>query len=82
MKFVTVKAPPSRVAASGKLFELLDASLWLVTASQTVQIVSDHLIEALAESVRLLARPRNHLLVDGQRQIHWQSIRAHVKCVN
>ena len=80
MNLVAVKAPAARVTFPGKPPELLDALFGVIAARQLLQVIADQLIEALAESVRLLASAGNNLIIDGQSNIHSHSISAHVIC--
>src|SRR5438552_14678450 len=82
MNLVAIEAPATRVAPTREALELLDAPLRIVTARQSLQVVADKLIEALAEGVRLLSGASYKLLIDGQGNIHLHSICAHVPCVN
>jgi len=80
MNLVAVKAPAARVTFPGKPPELLDALFGVIAARQLLQVIADQLIEAFAESVRLLASAGNNLIIDGQSNIHSHSISAHVIC--
>jgi len=80
MNLVAIEAPAAGVATTREALELLDAPLRIVTARQSLQVVADKLIEALAEGVRLLSGASYKLLIDGQGNIHLHSICAHVPC--
>src|SRR5437660_10030859 len=82
MNLVTLEAPAARVSLTGEALELLDATLRVVSASHGLQVVADHLVEALAQSFRLLAGSGDQLLVDGEGDVHGHSIRGHILCVN
>jgi hypothetical protein len=62
MNLVAVKAPAARVTFPGKPPELLDALFGVIAARQLLQVIADQLIEAFAESVRLLASAGNNLI--------------------
>jgi len=82
MSLVAIETPTVRVASARQALKFLDPALGIVTASQLLQVVSDELVEALAESVGLLPGARDKLLVDGQGDIHEHSICAQVFRVN
>jgi len=82
MNLVAIEAPATRVSLPGEALELLDATLRVVSASHGLQVVADHLVEALAQSFRLLAGSGDQLLVDGESDVHGHSIRGHILCVN
>src|SRR5437899_5949165 len=82
MNLVTLEAPAARVSLTGEALELLDATLRVVSASHGLQVVADHLVEALAQSFRLLAGSGDQLLVDGEGDVRGHSIRGHILCVN
>src|ERR1700758_5029392 len=82
MNLIAIEAPATRVSLSGEALELLDAALRVVSASHGLQIVADHLVEALAQSFRLLAGSGDQLLVDGEGDVHTHSICVHILCVN
>ncbi len=82
MNLVAIEAPAAGVALSGEALELLNAPLGVVSASYGLQVVADHLVEALAQSFRLLAGSGDQLLVDGEGDVHSHSIRVHMLCVN
>lgn len=64
------------------MFELLDALLGIIAAGQFLKVITDKLIEALAEGIGLLSSSCYKLLINGQRHVHEHSICAHVSCVN
>jgi len=64
MYLVSVEAPAARMAAAGKLVELLNAPLRIVAAGQLLQVLTDKLVEALAEDRGPLSGTGYHLCVD------------------
>lgn len=56
MNLISVKAPATRVPLAGQPPDFVDALLWIVAASQTLQIIADQLIQAFPKSLRFFAR--------------------------
>lgn len=82
MDFFAVEAPAAGVAASGKALEFFDAALGIISAGDSLQVVADHLIEALAQRLGLLAGAGHELIIEGQGDVHLHSICGHGLCVN
>jgi hypothetical protein len=70
MNFFAIEAPATGIAFAGEAIELLDAALGVVSAGEGLEIVADELVEALAESFRLLAGASDELFVDGEGDVH------------
>ncbi len=64
MDLVAVEAPATGVATAREVLELFDAALGIVATSETFEVITDQLIETLAECLRSLARQRDNLLID------------------
>lgn len=82
MNFIAIKTPSTGVAAAGEAPELVDAAFGIVAAREILQVVANQLIETLAQGSCLFAGLGDHLLVDGQSEIHRHSICAHIIRVN
>lgn len=82
MNLIAVEAPSSGMAGAGKAPKLFDVAIGIVCASDRLEVVADHLIQALAEGFRLLPGASDELVVDGESDVHEHSIRGHVLCVN
>jgi hypothetical protein len=65
MNLVAIEAPATGVAATREAFELLDAALRVVTASERLQVIADQLIKTLAKGSSLLPRSRDNLFIYG-----------------
>jgi hypothetical protein len=52
------------------MFELLDALLGIIATGQFLQVITDKLIEALAEGVGLLSSACHKLLINRQCHVH------------
>jgi|ERR1035437_1635291 len=63
------------------MLELLDALLGIIATGQFLKVITDKLIEALAEGVSLLSSACDKLLINRQSHVHGHSICAHVSCV-
>src|ERR1022692_3461966 len=63
------------------MLELLDALLGIIATGQFLKVITDKLIEALAEGVSLLSSACYKLLINRQSHVHGHSICAHVSCV-
>lgn len=82
MKLVSIEAPAARVAAARKALKFCDALLSVTATGDALQIVTNKLIQALAQHFRLLARASHHLFINRQSYIHKHSICAQVSGVN
>ena len=65
MNFIAVEAPAFGVAKPGKAAEFFDAAFGIVATRQLLQVVSDQLIQAFSEGVRLFSCARYHVLING-----------------
>jgi hypothetical protein len=65
MNLIAVEAPAMGMTATGKTPELVDAAFGIVGTRESLQVVANQLIEALAEGAGSLAGLGNELLVDG-----------------
>lgn len=70
VNLVAVEGPSVGVALAGETIEFFDAAFGIVPASDRLQVVADHLIEALAESLGLLAGASHKLIFDGESDVH------------
>lgn len=77
MDFVSVEAPPTRVTAPGETIELLDASLGVVAANVTLEVVADELIQARAKSLGSFTRSYEEVLVHGESHIRSLCVHGH-----
>jgi len=50
---------------AGDALEFFDAALCIIASSNCLQIIANHLIQALAQRLRLLAGARDELVVEG-----------------
>ncbi|MFZ1919465.1 MAG: hypothetical protein WAU58_17970 [Terriglobales bacterium] len=64
MDLVAIESPATGVATARETPELFDAAVRIVAASQPFEIVTDQLIETLAQGPSSLARLRDDLLID------------------
>ena len=64
MNLVPIETPAPGVPATGEALELLDAPLGVIAAGESLQVVADQLIKALAEGVRFLAGACDQLLIN------------------
>jgi hypothetical protein len=64
MDFIAIEAPASRVTTARELAEFRDAALGIVAPGYFLEVIADHLIEALAEGASFLAGALRKLLVD------------------
>ena len=78
MNLVPVKPPSPRMTLTRESLELLDAALGVVPSRNRLQVVADQLVQAFAESFRLLTRTCHQLIVNGESYVHLHSIRAHI----
>src|ERR1039457_1052047 len=62
------------------MLELLDALLGIIATGQFLKVITDKLIEALAEGVSLLSSACDKLVINRQSHVHGHSICAHVSC--
>ena len=70
MNLVAVEAPAARVTLTREPLELLDAALGIVPASDGLQVVANHLIEALAKGLGLPSGTSDQLVFDREGDIH------------
>jgi hypothetical protein len=68
--FFAVEAPAAGVAGSGKALELVNAAFRIVAAGDGLQIIANHLVEALAQRLGLLACAGCKLIVEGRGDVH------------
>ncbi len=76
MDLIPVETPAAGVAAAREFPEFLDAPLGVVPSSQLSEVVSNQLVQALAESGSFLSGASDGLLVNRESDIHWHSICA------
>lgn len=81
MNFVPIEAPTARVPSPVETIEFFNGALWIVVGYR-LKVIADELIEAFAKSFGTLAGFGDNLFVNGKRNVHIHSIRAHVICVN
>src|SRR4051794_303545 len=82
VNLVPVESPAVRMAMARKTLEFLDAALGIVPASYRLQVIADQLVKALAEGLGFLPGARDELLINGEGDVHFHSIRAHILRVN
>ena len=81
MNFVSIETPAPRVALAREVPEFGHAALGDVSASQSLQVFADQLIQAFAQGIGPLACAFDELLVERQRYVHAHRICVHVLCV-
>ena len=82
MDLVAVEAPATRVPLSGQALELFNAAFRIVVPIDGLEILANHLVQALSQGFRLFAGAGDEMIVDGKRNIHEHPIRGHIICVN
>ena len=65
MEFFTIETPSPGVAVAGETLKFFHGTFRIVIANQPFQIISNHLVEALAESTGFFSSAGRELLING-----------------
>jgi hypothetical protein len=81
MNLVTIEAPTAGVTSAREVLKFFNTPLGIVSPGELLQVVANQLVQAFPKGLRPLSGASDNLFIDRQRNIHEQSIRAHLSCV-